>query len=85
MEKYKLKLKTEDGKDYDEDVEIDTEKETETFHVPKTSPDKQEADIVFDFKKVSVAGWRGMSGEGRGREGRGDRRRVVGVGGGGTE
>ncbi|XP_078342931.1 uncharacterized protein LOC144628669 [Oculina patagonica] len=51
VEKYNLKLKTEDGKDYDEEVEIDTEKETETFHVPKTSPDKQEADIVFDFKK----------------------------------
>ncbi|KAL9959514.1 hypothetical protein ACROYT_G032841 [Oculina patagonica] len=51
VEKYKLKLKTEDGKNYDEEVEIDTKKETETFHVPKTSPDKQEADIVFDFKK----------------------------------
>ena len=31
-----------------------TEKEIETFHVPKTSPDKKEADVVLDFKKVSV-------------------------------
>ena len=51
--KYKLKLKTDDGKDYEEDVKIDPKKETETFHVPKTSPDKEEADIVLDFKKVS--------------------------------
>ena len=51
--KYNLKLKTEDGKDYDEEVQIDTQKETETFHVPKTSPDNEEADIVLDFKKVS--------------------------------
>ena len=52
MNKYKLKVKNEDGKDYEEEVEIDTEKETETFHVRKTSPDQEEADIVFDFKKV---------------------------------
>ena len=51
--KYRLKLKTNDGKDYDEEVQIDTQKETETFHVPKTSPDNEEADIVLDFKKVS--------------------------------
>ncbi|XP_078342903.1 uncharacterized protein LOC144628635 [Oculina patagonica] len=51
VEKYKLKLKTEDGKDYDEEVEIDTKKETETFHVPKTATDEKEADIVLDFKK----------------------------------
>ena len=50
--KYNLKLKTEDGKDYDEEVQIDTQKETETFHVPKTSPDNEEADMVLDFKKV---------------------------------
>ena len=50
--KYRLKLKTKDGKDYDEEVQIDTEKETETFHVPKTSPDNEEADMVLDFKKV---------------------------------
>ena len=50
--KYRLKLKTKDGKDYDEEVQIDTQKETETFHVPKTSPDNEEADIVLDFKKV---------------------------------
>ncbi len=53
VEKYKLKLKTEDGKDYDEEVEIDTKKETETFHVPKAATDEKEADIVLDFKKVS--------------------------------
>lgn len=46
-------MKTEDGKDYEEEVKIDTKKETETFHVPKTSPDQEEADIVLDFKKVS--------------------------------
>lgn len=46
-------MNTEDGKDYDEEVQIDTKKETETFHVPKTSPDQEEADIVLDFKKVS--------------------------------
>ena len=52
--KYKLKVKNEDGKEYDEEVKIDTKTETETFHVPKTSPDEKEADIVFDFKKVCV-------------------------------
>lgn len=52
MAKYRLKLKTKDGKDYEEEVQIDTQKETETFHVPKTSPDNEEADIVLDFKKV---------------------------------
>ena len=52
MAKYTLKLKTKDGKDYDEQVQINTQKETETFHVPKTSPDNEEADIVLDFKKV---------------------------------
>lgn len=51
--KYRLKLKTDDGKEYDEEVQIDTQKGTETFHVPKTSPDNEEADIVLDFNKVS--------------------------------
>ena len=53
VKKYRLKLKTEDGKEEEEEVEIDTKKETETFHVPKISPDKEEADVVVDFKKVS--------------------------------
>ena len=53
MAKYRLKMKTEDGKEYDEEVEIDTQKETETFHAPKTSPDNEAADMVLDFKKVS--------------------------------
>jgi len=53
VSKYRLKLKTDDGKEYEEDVQIDTKKETETFHVPKTSPDNEEADVVLDFKKVS--------------------------------
>ncbi len=53
VEKYKLKMKTEDGKDYEQEVEIDTKKETESFHVPKTSPDRKEADVILDFKKVS--------------------------------
>ena len=56
MKKYRLKLKTEDGKEEEEEVKIDPEKETETFHVPKTSPDKEKADVVFDFKKVSDFG-----------------------------
>ena len=53
VEKYKLKVKNEDGKEHEEEVDIDTEKETERFHVPKTS-DNDEADILFDFKKVNV-------------------------------
>jgi len=40
-----------DGKDYEEKVDVDTEKEIETFHVPKTSPDNEAGDIVYDFKK----------------------------------
>jgi len=50
VSKYTLKV-NKDGKDYDEQVEVDTEKETETFHVPKTSPDDEAGDIVYDFKK----------------------------------
>ena len=53
VEKYKLKVKNEDGKEHEEEVDIDTEKETERFHVPKTSSDNDEADILFDFKKVN--------------------------------
>ena len=42
------------GQDHDEMTEeIDPEKETETFHVPKTSPDEEAADMVCDFKKVN--------------------------------
>ena len=42
------------GQDHDEMTEeIDPEKETETFHVPKTSPDEEAADMVYDFKKVN--------------------------------
>ena len=51
--KYRLKLKTDDGKEFDEGVKIDTQKGTDTFHVPKTSPDNEEADIILDFNKVS--------------------------------
>ncbi|XP_073250529.1 uncharacterized protein [Porites lutea] len=32
-------------------IEIDPEKEMETFHVPKTSPDEEATDMVYDFKK----------------------------------
>jgi len=53
VSKYRLKLKTDDGKEYEEEVQIDTQKETETFHVPKTSPNNEETDIVLDFKKVN--------------------------------
>ena len=51
VKKYHLKL-SKDGKEYDEEIEIDTENETETFHVPKTSPNEESADMVYDFKKV---------------------------------
>ena len=51
MSKYTLKV-NKDGKDYDEQVDVDIEKETETFHVPKTSPDNEAGDMVYDFKKV---------------------------------
>jgi len=51
VSKYTLKM-TKDGHDYDEQIEVDTEKETETFRVPKTSPDDEAGDIVYDFKKV---------------------------------
>ncbi|CAH3171435.1 unnamed protein product, partial [Porites evermanni] len=49
--KYSLKLSSGTGEEYDEKIEIDAEKETETFHVPKTSPDEEAGDIVYDFKK----------------------------------
>ena len=51
VKKYHLKM-SKDGQDYDEKIEIDNEKETETFHVPKTSPEEEAADMVYDFKKV---------------------------------
>ena len=51
VSKYTLKM-NKDGKDCEEQVDVDTEKETETFHVPKTSPDDEAGDIVYDFKKV---------------------------------
>ena len=51
VKKYHLRL-SKDGKEYDEDIEIDIENETETFHVPKTSPNEESADMVYDFKKV---------------------------------
>ena len=41
-----------DGKDYEEQVDVDTEKETKTFRVPKTSPNDEAGEIVYDFKKV---------------------------------
>ena len=51
MAKYTFKM-SENGTDYDEDVEVDEEKETETFHVPKISPDKDSGDVIYDFKQV---------------------------------
>jgi len=50
VSKYTLKM-NKNGKDYEEKVDVDTEKETETFHVPKTSPDDEAGDVVYDFKK----------------------------------
>ena len=43
---------SENGTDYDEEVDIDEEEETETFHVPKVSPQKDSGDVIYDFKKV---------------------------------
>ena len=40
------------GTEFDEDVEVDKEKETETFHMPKISPDMASGDVIYDFKKV---------------------------------
>ena len=51
MSKYTLKM-NKDGKDYEEQVDVNTEKEIETFRVPKTSPDDEAGEIVYDFKKV---------------------------------
>ena len=51
VSKYTLKMNR-DGKDYEEQVDVDTEKETETFRVPKTSPNDEAGEIVYDFKKV---------------------------------
>ncbi|XP_078377809.1 uncharacterized protein LOC144660963 [Oculina patagonica] len=50
VKKYKLRM-NKDGKDYDEQIDINTKDGTETFHVPKTSSDNEEGDIVYDFKK----------------------------------
>ncbi|XP_078378480.1 uncharacterized protein LOC144661548 [Oculina patagonica] len=50
VKKYTLRM-NKDGKDYDEQIDINTEDETETFHVPKTSSDNEEGDIIYDFKK----------------------------------
>ena len=53
MSKYTLKM-NKDGKDYEEQVDVNTEKEIETFRVPKTSPDDEAGEIVYDFKKVII-------------------------------
>ena len=37
----------------EEKVKIDQKKQTERFHVPSYN-DKDEADIIFDFKQVTV-------------------------------
>ncbi|CAH3194854.1 unnamed protein product, partial [Porites evermanni] len=49
--KFTFKM-SENGTDYDEEVDIDEEEETETFHVPKVSPQKDSGDVIYDFKKV---------------------------------
>ena len=56
VKKYRFKLKTEGRKEEEQEVEIDTKNEIEAFHVPKTSPDREQADVVLDFKKVSAFG-----------------------------
>lgn len=48
--KYSLELSS-GGKTFGEQIEIDTIKETETFHVPKTSPNESAGDIIYDFKR----------------------------------
>lgn len=40
------------GTEFGVEVEVDKEKETETFHLPKISPDMASGDVIYDFKKV---------------------------------
>ena len=40
------------GTEFDEEVEVDKEKETETFHMPKISPDNAAGDVIYDFNRV---------------------------------
>ena len=49
MAKFTFKM-SENGTDYDEEVDIDEEEETETFHVPKVSPQKDSGDVIYDFR-----------------------------------
>ena len=49
MIKYSLKLSSGTGEEYEEKIEIDADKEKETFHVPKTSPDEEAGDMVYEL------------------------------------
>ncbi|XP_022810634.1 uncharacterized protein LOC111347674, partial [Stylophora pistillata] len=50
VSKYSLEL-SEGGKKFKEEITIDTTKGTETFQVPKTSPNESEGNIIYDFKR----------------------------------
>ncbi|XP_066015392.1 uncharacterized protein [Pocillopora verrucosa] len=50
VSKYSVEF-SEGGKTFKEEIAIDITKGTETFHVPKTSPNKSAGDIIYDFKK----------------------------------
>ncbi|KAM7439293.1 hypothetical protein ABFA07_011363 [Porites harrisoni] len=48
--KYTIRMSV-NGTEFDEEVEVDEEKETETFHMPKISPDNAAGDVIYDFKR----------------------------------
>ncbi|CAH3130040.1 unnamed protein product, partial [Pocillopora meandrina] len=50
VSKYSLEL-SEGGRTFKEEIAIDITKGTETFHVPKTSPNESAGDIIYDFKR----------------------------------
>ncbi|RMX52351.1 hypothetical protein pdam_00014372 [Pocillopora damicornis] len=53
VSKYSVEF-SEGGKTFKEEIAIDITKGTETFHVPKTSPNKSAGDIIYDFKKYRL-------------------------------
>ncbi|XP_073228678.1 uncharacterized protein [Porites lutea] len=51
--KYTIRMSV-NGTEFDVEVEVDKvdkEKDTETFHLPKISPDMASGDVIYDFKK----------------------------------
>ena len=56
MPEFKVKVKF-GNSELDETIRIDTEKGTETFHITSGALDTSTgaADVVYDFKQVSIA------------------------------